>query len=56
MLILFSVIAYVVEYLMICQDYLGAPYGVTLFAFLFSPVPFGHLIWTLSSGELMGTG
>ena len=56
MLIVFSVIAYVVELLFIRQDILGLPYAANLCLFLFSPIPFGHLMWTLSSGELQGTG
>ncbi len=56
MLIIFSVIAYVVELLFIRQDILGLPYAANLGLFLFSPIPFGHLMWTLSSGELQGTG
>jgi len=56
MLIVFSVIAYVVELLFIRQDILGLPYVANLCLFLFSPIPFGHLMWTLSSGELMGKG
>ena len=53
MLIIFSVITYLVELLMIRLD---APYLSVLATFTFSPIPFGHLLWTLSSGELMGRG
>ena len=56
MLIFFSVIGYVTELLFIRQDIFGMPYAVNLMMFMFSPVPFAHLTWTLSSGELMGRG
>jgi hypothetical protein len=53
LLILFAVIAYVVELIMIRLDW---PYASVLGAFLFSPNAYGHLLWTLSDGELKGTG
>jgi hypothetical protein len=53
LLIVFAIVAYLVELLLIRLD---APYGAVLSTFLFAPVPFGHLLWTLSDGELKGTG
>jgi hypothetical protein len=33
-----------------------SPYWKVLLLFLFPPVPYGHLLWVLSDGELQGTG
>ena len=49
-------IFYIVEMLFIRQDILGMPYAFNIFTMLLAPVPYGHLLWTLSTGELRGTG
>eukprot|EP01048_Picozoa_sp_COSAG05_P017328 COSAG05_NODE_2346_length_3197_cov_1.388638_2_plen_815_part_01 len=53
LLIVFAIVAYVVELLMIRLD---APYIAVLGTFLFAPGPYRHLLWVLSDGELKGTG
>ena len=53
LLIFIGVVAYLVELLMIRLD---AAYFAVLATFLFAPVPYGHLLWTLSDGELNGVG
>jgi ABC-type transport system involved in multi-copper enzyme maturation permease subunit len=53
LLIFIGAIAYVVELLMIRR---GVSYMATLCTFLFAPIPYGHLLWILSSGELQGQG
>jgi hypothetical protein len=58
MLIIIIYTAYLPEILMIGPGSSGvpSPYWKVLLLFLFPPVPYGHLLWVLSDGELQGTG